>query len=74
MSSVFQAGTIIAVVAILASMVNNWIKHQKTPEVDLSDIESRLGSLESLKERVKILEAIVTDKGYDLKREIDSLR
>lgn len=40
-----------------------------TPQLD----ESVARQIQSLEERVKVLEAIVTDKRHDLRREIDSL-
>lgn len=69
----FEMITIIAVFAIMASIVRHWLSQKAVPEVDLSSIEARLDKLEALQERVEVLEAIVTDKGYDLKREIDNL-
>ena len=70
---IFEMIAIIAVVAILAGVVSEWIKKKGTPKVDLSDIESRLDKLEALEERVKVLEAIVTDQKYNLNAEIDKL-
>lgn len=71
---VFEMVVIVTIVAIVAGLIKEWMKTQKALEVDLSGVESRLDKLEVLEERIKILEAIVTDKGYDLKREIDNLR
>ena len=71
---VFEMVAIISVVAIIAGLMKEWMKKHQAPPVDLSGIESRLAELEHLQERVEILEAIVTDKGYDLKSEIDNLR
>jgi len=41
---------------------------------DQGAVEGRLAKLETLEERVRTLEAIVTDRGYDLKREFENLR
>jgi len=71
--AVFEMVAIIVVASLLAGLVKEWIKARKVPEVDLSPIESRIVKIEQLEERVKVLEAIVTDKGYDLKSEIDNL-
>ena len=70
----FEMGAIITVVAILSGLCREWIKRNQNPPVDLSGIEKRLDQLEALQERIVVLEAIVTDKGYDLKKEIDSLK
>ena len=74
MMHVFEMIAIISVAGLLAGLAKQWMERNQTPEVDLSDIESRLDKLEVLQERVKVLEAIVTDKGYDLKSEIDNLK
>ena len=68
---VFEMVAIIAVVSIIAGVVKSYLDKKV---VDLDAFEARLEKIESLEERVKILEAIVTDKGYDLKSEIDNLR
>ncbi|MGB0495067.1 MAG: hypothetical protein ACPGJI_01830 [Kangiellaceae bacterium] len=71
--AVFEMVAIIVVASLLAGLAREWIKSKQMPDVDLEPMESRIDRLESLEERVKVLEAIVTNKGYDLKSEIDSL-
>lgn len=71
---VFEMIALITVVAIIAGVIRDMIKRKAVAEIDLSPIEERLRKLESLQARIETLEAIVTDKGYDLKREIDGLR
>ena len=70
---IFEMVAIIVVASLLAGLVREWIKKKEVPEIDLSPVESRIDKLEKLEERVRVLEAIVTDKGYDLKKEIDRL-
>jgi len=70
---VFEMVAIIVVASLLAGLVREWIKVKDPVEVDFSPVEDRINKLERLEERVRVLEAIVTDKGYDLKKEIDSL-
>lgn len=64
----------ICVVSIIASVLTKWLSTRQSSQEDLVHIEKRLDNLEALQKRVEILEAIVTDKGYDLKQKIDSLR
>jgi len=71
--TVFTMVTVIVVASLVAGLSREWIKARKIDPVDLSPLENRLGKLESLEERIKVLEAIVTDGGYDLKKEIDGL-
>jgi membrane protein implicated in regulation of membrane protease activity len=73
MLGVFEMVAIIVVAVLLANLIKEWLRTKQTPEVDLSPVEDRIDKLESLEERIRVLEAIVTDKGYDLKKEIDDL-
>jgi hypothetical protein len=45
---------------------------EKSPESD-PDIEGTLEKMERLEERIQVLEKIITENKYDLKREIDRL-
>lgn len=71
---VFEMIAIIVVVGIIAGVFKQYLERSQVAEVDLSGIEGRLDKLEQLQERVQVLEAIVTDKGYDLKSKIDNLK
>jgi hypothetical protein len=46
---------------------------RRKPSVQDREIEQRLARVEHLEERVRVLEKIVTDRRYDLKRELDDL-
>ncbi len=70
---VFEMVAIIVVATMLGQVIKEWLKTKQQEDIDLSPIEDRVSRLESLEERVKVLEAIVTDKGYDLKSKIDQL-
>ena len=69
-----QMVVIIVIAALIAGIIKEFLAKKATPEVDLSEIENRLDKLEVLKARIETLEAIVTDKGYDLKQKIDNLK
>lgn len=71
--AVFEMVAIIVVASLLAGLAREWIRSKQAPDIDLTPMESRIDRLESLEERIKVLEAIITNKGYDLKSEIDSL-
>lgn len=71
--TVFTMVTVIVVASLVAGLFREWIKARKINPVDLSPMENRIGKLETLEERIKVLEAIVTDSGYDLKKKIDGL-
>jgi hypothetical protein len=60
---------IIVSLGIVASMYSSWLKHRhKGGDAPVDD--RRLASLE---ERVRVLERIVTDSGYDLRRQFRDL-
>mgnify|MGYP001021787508 CR=1 FL=1 len=72
--TVFEMVARITVVALIAGVAREHLSRSKIPEVDLSGIENRLDKLEKLQKRIETLEAIVTDKGYDLTQEINNLK
>ncbi len=71
---VFEMVAIITVVAIFAGVFKEWLSKKDASNASLDEFEGRLSRLESLEDRIVTLEAIVTDKGYDLKTEIENLR
>jgi len=70
---VFEMVVIIVVVTMIGQGYREWLKSKQQETIDLSPLENRMAQLEALEERVKVLEAIVTDTGYDLKSKIDQL-
>ncbi len=54
-------------------LVKTWMLQKKeTPETD-SELEDTLAKIDRLEERIKVLERIVTENRFDLRKEIDSL-
>ena len=45
----------------------------RKPARDNTELEARLRRVESIEERVRVLEQIVTDRRYDLRREFEDL-
>ncbi len=82
-----ESWAIIAIVAILASFIGNIYTRTLTSrsevgsrvDGELADIRDRLGKIEEMLEkrdvvqRLNALEAIVTDKRFDLNRQINGL-
>lgn len=64
----FEMVVIIVFLGIIASMYSNRLKHKQQSVAPGDD--QRLARLE---ERVKVLERIVTDSGYDLRRQFRDL-
>ena len=64
--------SIIAIVMV-ATTIQTWIK-QKKPEPENTDaLEDTLAKIDHLEERIRVLERIITENRFDLKKEIDSL-
>ncbi len=65
--------TVISVVGIIGGIIQTWLKTKQSQHTSeqLNGVYQQ--DIASLEERVKILEAIVTDSKYDLKREFENL-
>jgi Na+/glutamate symporter len=65
--------TIVSVAGIVGGVVQTWLKTKQ----DLQSSEQLSGEqkqqITALEERIKVLETIVTDSKYDLKREFENL-
>ena len=65
--------TIIVVISIISKLIKQYFDARRVPSFDSSELEARIDRIETLEERVRVLEAIVTDQGYELKRKINNL-
>lgn len=73
--SVFAMVVWVVAISVIGGAVMQWLKtKEKIAEAQSGEqgniSESRVGALE---ERIQVLEKIVTDKGFNLAREIDGL-
>ena len=67
---------VVCIVAIVftASTIKTYIKSREAKsDEDSSELNETLAKIDLLEERIRVLERIVTEKKYDLKREINSL-
>ena len=68
-------GFVLCIIAIvmLAGVIRTYLKQRyREPEVD-TDLEEALAKVDILEERIQVLERIITENRFDLKKEIDSL-
>ena len=73
MNNVFTFVIIIVIVVSLSELAKTYIKQRdKKPEPN-EDLDETIAKIEALEERIQVLERIVTEKRYDLKKEIDDL-
>ena len=71
-STLFFVVCIVAIV-MCANIIQTWLKQRdQRPESD-EELQDTLAKIEQLEERIRVLERIVTENRFDLKREIDSL-
>jgi hypothetical protein len=73
-----MSGSHVFVLSIIAIVMFAWVmrayvrqQNRKIP-VD-PDLDDAMAKIEQLEERIRVLERIITENQYDLKREIDSL-
>ena len=67
----FDMAAFIVLVVCITKVLTSFTRRK--PAQDDRMLDQRLRRVESLEERVRVLEQIVTDRRYDLKREIDEL-
>ncbi len=64
----------VVLIACVTGVVMHWIteknKHRKVDDSAATDVTAQLDAIE---ERVRVLERIITENKFDLKREIDRL-
>ena len=66
---------VVCIVAIVmtADTIQKYMKMKDKSRQENSNVDETFEKLESLEERIRVLERIVTENKYDLKREIDNL-
>ena len=72
----FEMVVAIVIIACGAGVLNNWINakgKRKERKPDDVPAEVHQAELDRLEKRIQVLEKIVTDRHYDLKRELHEL-
>lgn len=65
---------ILVSIVMSANIIETCIKQKKkTPPDDEQELMDALAKIEQMEDRIKVLERIVTENRFDLKKEIDSL-
>ena len=60
-------------IVIFGNIVSTWLKQRKREPEENPDLEESLAKIDQLEERIRVLERIITENRYDLRKEIDSL-
>lgn len=71
-------GTLVFVLCIIAivtfgNIIQTMIKQKKQAPENNDELAETLAKIDVLEERIQVLERIITENRFDLKREIDSL-
>ena len=64
---------ILVSIVMTANIIETWLKQRKKPVQIDEDFGETLAKIEQMEERIKVLERIITENRFDLKREIDAL-
>ncbi|MDH5345241.1 MAG: hypothetical protein OEW59_05705 [Gammaproteobacteria bacterium] len=60
-------------IVVAGNIVSTWLKQKKQEPALDENLEETLTKIDRLEERIRVLERIVTENRYDLKKEIDLL-
>jgi hypothetical protein len=70
----FEMVIVIVIVGCATGVINNFIKHKNAGRSeDMDDLLDRLDGIEELEERVRVLEKVITDENYELKKQFQDL-
>ena len=72
MNSMFFVVCIVAI-ACTASVIRDYLKTRHRRDESSADANETMAQMEVLEERVRVLERIVTENKFDLRKEIDKL-
>lgn len=73
MNNVFTFVLLLVAIVMFAKIIQSYIERRQEKDASGEDIEETLARIDVLEERIRVLERIITENRYDLKREIDSL-
>ena len=73
MNNTFVFVIIIVAMAMCANVIQTWLKQKKRAPENNQELEDTLGKIDRLEERIQVLERIITENRFDLRKEIDSL-
>ena len=60
-------------IVMCANVCNTYLKQRRQEPDNSDELEATLSKIDMLEERIRVLERIITENRYDLKKEIDSL-
>ena len=73
MNNAFTFVILIVTVVMCSQLAQTYLKQRARRPEPNEDIEQAISKIDELEERIQVLERIITENRYDLKKEIDSL-
>ena len=73
MNNTFTFVILIIVVVTCGQLAQTYLKQRARRTDPNEDLEDTMRTIDELEERIQVLERIVTENKFDLKKEIDSL-
>ena len=73
MNSTFTFVLMIIFIVLAFQLARTYLENKKTEPPQDDELRETLDKVDQLEERIKVLERIITENRYDLKKEIDSL-
>lgn len=73
MNSSFIFVLMLVTIVMVTGLVRTWLQNRNSDPEQNAELEDTLARFEQLEERVKVLERIITENRFDLKKEIDML-
>lgn len=73
MNSTLVFVLLLVAIVICGELVKTWMKQRQEDPDERRDLNETLSKIDHLEERIRVLERIITENRFDLKREIDSL-
>ncbi len=73
MSNTYSFVLCIIAIVMGAGVIKAYLKNRRQEPVADPELEETLAKIEVLEERIQVLERIITENRFDLKKEIDQL-
>ena len=73
MNNTFTFVLCIIFIVLAFQLARTWLENKNNKQPIDEELQDTLAKIDVLEERIRVLERIVTENRYDLKKEIDSL-
>jgi hypothetical protein len=71
--NVFTFVIVLVTVVLCARLIQVYLENRKTDNRSADELEQTIAKMDALEERIQVLERIITESRFDLKKQIDNL-